>query len=129
MVVVFKKGDDFLPKLRKWLERNRINSGFFYGFGEFSKAELAFYDLKKKKYFKKKFGGGPFEVLSLVGNAAQGEGDVIVHSHAVLADKNFKTFGGHLVGAVVAGTLELKLTQTELLERRFDDETGLNLLK
>jgi len=129
MVLKFRRGDDFIPRLKNWLERNRINSGFFYGLGGFLKAELAFYDLKKKKYAKKKFPGGPFEVLSLVGNVAQGEKEIVVHCHAILGDKNYKTFGGHLVGATVGGALELKLTQTEMLERKLDDETGLSLLR
>ncbi len=128
MTVIFKKGDEFLPKLKNFLERNRVNSAFFYGLGGFLKAELAFYDLAKKKYLKKKF-AGPFEVLSLVGNVAQGKDDIIVHAHAILGDKNFKTFGGHVINATVGGTLELKLTQTEMMERKFDGETGLHLLQ
>lgn len=128
MVIVFKKGDDLMKKLRKFLEQNRVNSGFFYGIGGFAKAELAFYDLKKKKYNKKKF-IGPFEVLSIKGNIAQGPDDVFIHAHVVLGDKNFKTFGGHLIDAVVGGTLELHLSEEGMMERVFDDETGLNLLK
>lgn len=127
MVIKFKKGDDFSSKMKEFLVRNRINSGFFYGLGGFSEATIAFYDLKKKKYLKKKFKGS-FEVLSISGNVAQGE-EVVIHAHVVLGDKSFKTFGGHLMDAVVGGTLELKFSQTEMLERAHDDETGLDLLK
>lgn len=127
MVVVFKKGDDFLAKLKSFLERNRINSGFFYGLGGFQKAEIAFFDMEKKKFLKKKF-PGPFEVLSLIGNVAQSDDGIVVHAHVSLADKNFKVIGGHLINATVKATLELKLTQTEILERKLDEETGLNLL-
>lgn len=127
MVVVFKKGDDFLPEFQEFLKRNRINSGFFYGLGGFQKAELAFYDLAKKKYLKKKF-SGPFEALSLIGNVAQVEDNIFIHAHAVLGKKDFGTFGGHLISATVSGTLEVKLTATEMLERQLDEETGLKLL-
>lgn len=128
MVIAFRKGEDFQKTLKNFLERNRINSGFFYGIGGFLKAELAFYDLKTKEYKNKKI-PGPLEVVSLVGNVAQGAKGVIVHAHAALGKKDFSMIGGHLVNAIVGGTLELKLTQTEMLERKFDDETGLNLLK
>ena len=127
MVIKFKKGDDFLPKLKSFLERNRINSGFFYGLGGFQKAEIAFYDMAKKKFFKKKF-SGPFEVVSLVGNVSQAEDGIAIHAHVALADKSYKVIGGHLINATVKATLELKLTQTEILERKFDKDTGLHLL-
>lgn len=128
MVIVLKKGDDVLPKLREWLERNRINSGFFYGIGGFQKAEIAFFDMAKKKFLKKKL-PGPFEVLSMTGSVSQGEKGIVIHTHVALADKGFKVIGGHLMAATVKATLELKLTQTEILERVHDDETGLDLLK
>lgn len=128
MTCILKKGDDFTGKFREFLKRNRVNGGFFYGLGGFLKVELAFYDLRTKKYNKKKF-IGPFEVLSIKGNIAQGEDDIVVHAHVVLGDKNFKTFGGHLINATIGGTLELNIVDAGMLERKFDDETGLNLLK
>lgn len=128
MVIHFRKGDDFLKEFKEFLKKNRVNSGFFYGLGGFLKAELAFYDLAKKKYLKKKF-SGPFEVLSLKGNVAQGEDDIIIHAHVVLGKKDFGTFGGHLLNATVGGTLEINLDEGGFMERNFDEGTGLNLLK
>lgn len=128
MVVIFKKGDDFLPKFKEFLKRNRVNSGFFYGLGGFLKVELAFYDLAKKRYLKKKF-SGPFEVLSIKGNVSQSDDDVFMHTHVVLGKKDFGTFGGHLISATIGGTLELELSEVEFLERKLDKETGLNLLQ
>ena len=128
MVIALKKGDDVIPRLKSWLERNRVNSGFFYGIGGFQRAEIAFFDMEKKKFLKKKF-PGPFEVLSFIGNVSQSEDGIAIHAHVSLADKSFKVVGGHLIGATVKATLELKLTQTEILERVFDDETGLDLLR
>ncbi|MDP1719085.1 MAG: DUF296 domain-containing protein [bacterium] len=128
MVCILKKGDDLFGKLRDFLRRNRVNSGFFNGLGGFQKAELAFYDLRTKKYNKKKF-IGPFETLSITGNVAQGADDIVIHAHVVLGDKNFKTFGGHLINATVGGTLELNIVEAGMLERKFDDETGLELLR
>src|SRR3989338_6715284 len=115
MICVLKKGDNFTEKFREFLLRNRVNGGFFYGLGGFSKVEIAFYDLRIKKYNRKKF-VGPFEVLSLEGNIAQGEDDIAVHAHVVLEDKNFKTFGGHLINATIGGTLELNLVEAGLME-------------
>ena len=128
MVAVFKKGDNFLPEFKEFLKRNRVNSGFFYGLGGFLKVELGFYDLAKKKYFKKKF-SGPFEVLSIKGNVSQSDDDVFIHAHVVLGKKDFGAFGGHLLNAVVGGTLEINLDEGGFMERSLDKETGLQLLK
>ncbi len=128
MVCVLKKGDDFTGKFREFLKRNRVNGGFFYGLGGVQRVELAFYDLRTKKYNKKKF-IGPFEVLSLQGNIAQEENDIAVHAHVALGDKNFKTFGGHLLNATIGGTLELNIVDAGMMERKFDEETGLDLLR
>ena len=128
MIAVFKKGDDFISVFEKFLKKNRVNSGFFYGIGGFDRAELAFYDLAKKKFLKKKF-LGPFEVLSLIGNVSQREEGVVIHAHAALGRKDFSTIGGHLINATVKATLEIKIEEGGMLERKFDETTGLNLLQ
>ncbi len=125
MVLIFKKGENFLEALKKRLAEKEIKSGFFYGLGGFNRATLAYYDLKKKKYITRKMKSGPYEVVSLMGNVAS---DVTVHCHAVLGKRDFHTVGGHLMDAVVGGTLELLLMPTEPLQRRKDEKTGLNLL-
>lgn len=127
MVVVFKKGEDFFPKFKEFLKRNRVNSGFFYGLGGFQKAEIAFYDMAKKRFLKKKV-LGPFEVLSLIGNVSQADDEIFIHAHVSLGKKDFSVIGGHLIGGTVKATLELKLSDTEILERKTDEDTGLQLL-
>lgn len=128
MLIVLKKGDKFQESFREFLRRNRVNSGFFFGLGAVSRPELAFYDLTKKKYLKKKF-PGLFEVLSITGNVAQSGEDVAVHAHVVLGNDKFQTIGGHLVDAVIGGTLEINLIESGLMERKLDEGTGLNLLR
>ncbi len=128
MTIILKKGDKFQESFREFLRRNRVNSGFFFGLGAVTRPELAFYDLTKKKYLKKKF-PGLFEVLSITGNVAQSGEGVAVHAHVVLGNDKFQAIGGHLVDAVIGGTLEINLIESGLMERRLDDETGLNLLK
>lgn len=117
-----------MPKFKEFLKRNRINSGFFYGIGGFQKAEIAFYDMAKQKFLKKKF-LGPFEVLNITGNISQLDDDIAIHAHVTLGDKNYKVIGGHLINATIKATLEIKLSETEILERKFDEETGINLLQ
>lgn len=127
MLIVLRRGDNFLEVFKEKLAAHGVKSGFFYGLGGFSRAELSFYDLKRKKYLKRKF-RRPLEVLSLIGNIAQSDDGLFVHAHAVLSKNDFKTIGGHLVGAVVSGTLEIFITPAEEVHRKFDENTGLELL-
>ncbi len=128
MVIKLRKGESVLGKLTAYLEKNRVNSGFFYGIGGVIGPTIAFYDLEKKKFLKKKL-PGKYEVLNLTGNVSQGDDGIVIHMHATLSDKAFRVIGGHFLDAKVAGVLELKLSQTEMLERAYDSDTGLNLLK
>ena len=134
MVLIFKRGQDFLEELKKILKAEEIGGrlpvgrqGFFYGLGALNNAELAFYDLENKRYLNQKFEDGPYEVLSLSGNVAEKEGDLAVHCHVVLGKKDFSTFGGHLVNAEVGGTLELFFEPFSGLKRKLDKATGLYL--
>ncbi|MEX2436605.1 MAG: DUF296 domain-containing protein, partial [Candidatus Paceibacterota bacterium] len=128
IVLVFKKGDDYNVELKSFLEKENINSAFFYGIGAFLDAEIAYYNLDSNEYENKKI-KGPLEVASLMGNISQMDDELIIHNHVVLGDRDFKTYSGHLVNGVVAGTLEIKLTVLDNeLKRLKDEETGLNLI-
>jgi len=50
--------------------------------------------------------------------------------HINIADKNHQSFDGHLNYAIISATFEgvLEVIEGET-DRKYDDETGLNLLK
>ena len=125
----FDKGENYPFSLINFLEKEKVKNAFFYGLGGFLEAEIAYYDLEKKKYLSKKF-KGPFEVASLIGNVAFKEKELIVHNHVVLGYRNFNTISGHLLNAKIGGTLEIYLVKIKgkKIKRVFDKETGLYLL-
>jgi uncharacterized protein len=54
----------------------------------------------------------------------------MIHAHAVVARRDGTTAGGHLLEAHVRPTLDLVLTESPVhLERKFDKESGLPLIK
>ena len=131
LVLRFDKGENYLDEFKKFLEEEKITSAFFYGLGGFLEAEIAFYNLDENKYINKRM-DGPFEVASLIGNVAENKNGIIIHNHVVLGDNNYRAFAGHLVDAVVGGTLEIYITKLEesgKLKRELDKGTGLNLLQ
>lgn len=127
-LLVFKKGDLLVESLIGFCEASDIKSGFLWGLGAASSAEIGHYDLDSKRYHFQKL-DQLVEIVSLTGNIATEKGKPIAHIHTVLADKALNAHGGHLKEATVAGTCEivLRLFNTGL-ERKYDDETGLKLL-
>ena len=149
-ILRFEKGELYPKVFIRFLEKKKIRGGFFVGLGACVNPEISFYDLRKKKYVTRRFRGG-FEVLNLTGNVAMSNGKIIihphtrtrnyfsesakrsssfgvgVHQHVTLGARNFKSLGGHLQNFIVGGTLEIFLTPTPPLKRKFDSKTGLNL--
>jgi len=135
-VLRFELGENYPASFIQFLKKEKISGGFFFGLGGMGDPEIAYYDLKKKKYLSKKF-GGVFEVLSLIGNVAirgttrkknSAESGIIIHNHVVLGNRNYKIIGGHLIKAKIGATLEIILWETGGLKRNFDTLTGLNIL-
>ena len=121
------KGEEFLSEIKEFCAKEGIHSGVFTAIGALEKATLGFFDPGSKEYIK--FGVGETEIASCMGNIALREGEVMVHSHAVLSDSAGRCFGGHLFEAYISATSEVFLeTFSEKVERIKDEETTLFLL-
>ena len=107
--------------------QEKIAGGWFWGLGAISEVELAFYSLTDKKYYSKMFSQA-MEVVSLSGNIGFKEGEMVIHCHGVFSDKELQTVGGHINKLIVAATLEVFLTITSQISRRYSEDIGLNLL-
>jgi hypothetical protein len=129
-IIRLKKGDRIVATLEKELARMKIKSGFLWGLGAVSSAELMAYDLKTKKYFSKKV-DGTYEVISFMAIITKGiDGNITIHPHITLANEKFNCLGGHLKEGTVAATLEVAILESkQKVERYFDQEIGLNLIK
>ena len=122
------KGEEVIKSLTDFSAKNKISLASFSGIGAVQKAEIGFYELKNKKYLWKKI-NEEMEVLSIIGNVSSLDKKPFIHAHIVLADRNFRAYGGHLKEAVVGATLEIVLLKVKgKVERKFDEEIGLNLM-
>jgi len=124
----FEKGESYPAVFIEFIEKNKISGGFFTGLGAGTDPEVAFYDMVKKKYLKKRF-KGDLEVLNLTGNISKSGKDTVIHQHVTLGKKNFEAVGGHLMNMRIGGTLEVFLAVTPALKRSKDAGTGLNLFE
>ena len=73
----------------------------------------------------------PLEITNLVGNVSLRDGNPFVHAHVTLADSAGHAYGGHLAPGTIVFACEfvLEVLSESVLERAFDETTGLYLWK
>lgn len=122
----FEKGEEFIRTLKDFCRRQKIEAGFFTGLGAVDDIDLGLYDINEKKYYAKTL-KDMFEVVSLNGNISTMKDESYIHAHAVVSDKELKTYGGHLSRAVVSATLEVVVCPSNgTVGRFFNQDIGLN---
>lgn len=128
-LVILKKGEEVIKTLTDFCVENKINSGFVSGIGAVEDIKIGYFDEKKKEYIYLDIEES-CEVLSMTGDISLKDEKPFLHLHIVLGKKDFNAIGGHLFKAVVSATLEVFiLTYKKEFIRKFDDETGLYLIK
>lgn len=128
-VLRINKGEEVLESLKKFCKDEGIKLGNISGIGAANRVTVGLFEVTTKKYHSKEL-VGEFELTSLMGNVTTKDGEVYLHIHANVADDNYNTFGGHLNEAWISATCEIIIDAFEgEVERRFDDEVGLNLIK
>ena len=128
-VLRFETGDRLIASLADFCGKRGIGAGTFTGIGSCRRAELGFFDPKKKKYAFKTF-RGPREIASLLGNISVMDGRPFVHAHAVLGRRDFRAISGHLREAEILAAGEVILTVLPgRIGRERDERSGTNQLK
>jgi predicted DNA-binding protein with PD1-like motif len=129
IAVVFDSGDSVVDGLMDVAKEWRLRGSHFTAIGAFREVTLGYWDPERKDYRRIHL-QEQVEVLSLVGNVAQGpdEGPKL-HAHVVVGKSDGSAYGGHLLDARVRPTLEVVIVESpEHLQRRLDRDTGLPLL-
>jgi uncharacterized protein len=127
-ILILKRGEELIASIINFCQANKIDSAWFTGLGATDKAKLAIYDLNNKEYIFKEI-SGPLEITNITGNIGLKDGDIAVHCHATLSDKNMNCLGGHVDNLTVSGTCEIIFRPLEKkLIRNYDSITGLNLI-
>lgn len=126
-VIRLDKGDEIVATLKKICTEQRIKLGAVTGIGAVNEATIGLFETGTKEYHSTKL-TGDHEISSLVGNISTMNGEVYLHLHACISNKEYETFGGHLNSAVVSATAELIIDAIEgEVDRKFSEEIGLNL--
>ncbi len=126
-IVRAKHDSDIIIFLNNVAKKHGITTATFTVIGALKSAKLGFYDQDKHEYLENLL-LTPQEIATCVGNISTKEGEPFVHAHAVLADRNGNTKGGHLLeGKVFAAEVYLFELIGEIIVRRNDAVTGLSL--
>ena len=128
--LVFETGDEVMSTLKAFARDHRLGGSHFTAIGAFQDVTLGYFDWAKKEY-KRILVHEQVEVVSLVGDVAEGErGEPEIHVHVVLGKSDGAALGGHLLEARVRPTLEVMLVESPThLRRKHDQETGLGLIR
>ena len=127
MIVSLDKNDFINKSIKDIFVKEKLNSGWVSGIGAVCNAEIGYYDINIKQYFKKKY-LEEYELTSLNGNITFVDSEYFVHTHVTLSDNEFNCFGGHLFDAQIAAAGEFKVDLiSNLINRKFCKNIGLNL--
>jgi predicted DNA-binding protein with PD1-like motif len=127
--LIFEAGDEAMEGLREFARQNRLAAARFTAIGAFQDVTLGYFDWQSKDYRKIPV-REQVEVLSLIGDVAQQDGEPKVHAHVVLGRSDGTTRGGHLLEGYVRPTLEVMLVESPShLEKKHDPASGLALIR
>jgi uncharacterized protein len=110
-VVVCDPGDEAVAALTQFAQAERLEAAQITAVGAFEHATVGWFDRAAKDYRRIPV-NEQCEVLSLLGDVAEGQDGPILHMHTVLGLSDGMTRGGHLLEGKVFPTLEVVVTET-----------------
>jgi predicted DNA-binding protein with PD1-like motif len=128
LVVVCDQGEEALGAVTSAVREHGIRAAQVTAVGGFRGGELGYFDGNAREYAHIPV-EEQVEVLSLLGDVAEQDGQPQPHLHAVLGRRDGSTVGGHLLRGEVWPTLEVIVTEVAPeLAKRFDPQTRLSLI-
>jgi hypothetical protein len=106
-ILVFETGDELADGLLQFAREKKLSAASFKAVGALSSVRFAWFSWENKRYEPSVRVDEQIELLSLIGDVAQKDGDPVVHAHAVIAKKDDTAHGGHLLKAHVRPTYEI----------------------
>ena len=129
ILVRVDKGEEIVGKLLDVCKAENVKLGSLSGIGATNNVVIGLFDTREKVYHKKEI-KDDMEIAPLSGNITTMDGEIYLHLHINLGDKDNKSFSGHLNSAVVSATFECIIDIIDgTVEREKDEDIGLNLIK
>lgn len=127
-VVVCDPGDEAVSALAQFARSEQLEASQVAAVGGFEQATVGWFD-RAARQFRRIPVDEQCEVLSLIGDVADGPDGPVLHAHVVLGLSDGTTRGGHLLEGRVFPTLEVVVTETPArLRRVMRSDIGLALI-
>lgn len=129
IIVRMDKGEDIVEQVKNVALKEKIKLASISALGAINEFTVGVFKTKEKKYYANEF-KGDFEIVSLTGTINTMNDEYYSHMHLSAGNDQRQVFGGHLNKAIVSATCEMviQIINGEV-DRYFDEEVGLNLLK
>lgn len=129
IIVRMDKGEDIVEQVKNVALKENIKLASISALGAINEFTVGVFKTKEKKYYANEF-KGDFEIVSLTGTINTMNNEYYSHMHLSAGNAQGQVFGGHLNKAIVSATCEMviQIINGEV-DRYFDEEVGLNLLK
>lgn len=129
IIVRLDPGEDIVESLMDLVIKEDIDLGYISGLGAVNEVEIGLFSTEEKKYYSSTY-KKDFEISSLHGNITKMDDKPYLHLHIIVSDINQNSLGGHLNRAIVSATAEIIVELVDgQVDRKFDEDIGLNLLK
>ena len=127
-VVVCDPGDEAVAALTQFARSEDLEAAQITAVGAFEHATVGWFDRAARDYRRIQV-AEQCELLSLIGDIAEGQDGPVLHMHAVLGLSDGSTRGGHLLEGRVFPTLEAIVTESPAeLRRVLRPEIGIALI-
>jgi len=129
-ILALQHNENLYESISEYCLNNQIQNGTISAIGALQNVNLGYYDQSKKKYNTLEK-NEPVEIVHCLGNISLKEGEIFVHLHISVADKENKLWGGHLMAGskIFACEVSINELEGEPFTRHFDKTTGLFIWK
>ena len=126
-LIRLERGEEIIDSIKSFCTMHAVKNASVSGIGSVHNPKLAHYSVNSQKYSEMEL-EGIFELTSLLGSVADGDGNLLIHLHAAICDEQMNAKGGHLVSGLASATIELLLTVYPTAYKKIHDEAiGLKL--
>lgn len=129
IVARIDKSEEILEKIKEIALKENIKLANINALGATNDFTVGVFKTEEKKYYANEF-KGDFEIVSLTGTINTMNDEFYTHIHMGAGNEKGEVFGGHLNRAIVSATCEMVINIIDgKVDRAFDEEIGLNLMK
>ena len=128
-VVRMDRGEEILSSLSELCRKEEIRLAQVDALGAIDHAVVSVYDVPTRQFFRKEF-NEPMEISNLCGTVSRKDGEVYLHLHVTVCDRDLVAHGGHANELRVSATCEMvvRVLNGEV-GRELDEQIALNIFR